>query len=192
MWKSIMIVPLKDVTERKWEDDFPRELFIEIFSYLPSKDLASVALVCKLFFRLAKDPAVKTLNNLRESAKTLISRTTNRYSSKNLFFCSQYISIRNSFLWWWVRVITRNWLISCVKCWQKNSFLIQAHNSLPHCHQQKDFLFFKQIKQHKQQFKQANWKSLRKQKNWKILNNHPPHSMRFQQGNFYFERFSAW
>jgi len=74
-----LLSAMKEVTAKKWEDNLPRELFIEIFSYLSPKDLAVVALVCKSFFQIVTDPAFKTLKSAKESAETLIYGTSERY-----------------------------------------------------------------------------------------------------------------
>jgi hypothetical protein len=73
------IVPTKYITEKRWEQRFPYDLWLEIFSYLTTKDLTSVARVCKTFYQIISDPSFRILQSFKQTIKIVNSVTTERY-----------------------------------------------------------------------------------------------------------------
>jgi small GTP-binding protein len=76
---ALLSFPTTEFTARRWERDYPYELWLEIFTYLPPKELAVVMSVCRTFYQIANDPSLNILKETKETMNVLTMRTSDRY-----------------------------------------------------------------------------------------------------------------
>jgi hypothetical protein len=79
------VVPPIEFTIQRWERQYPRELWLKIFTYLSRDDLCAVAVVCKTFYQVANDPSIPLVKEMKETISEIIARTSERYWGSFLF-----------------------------------------------------------------------------------------------------------